>query len=103
MKLIECEDAMLFRGTVFRFKGEYPFCEEYVDFMLCEYPVVTDDNCPLALYCITGYSAGHLECVFPIEAKFENNPNCISKEWLIKNWNKKIYSQCNVDEIEVII
>ena len=103
MRLLECEDLSFYRGTVFRFKGEYPFCEEYVDFMLCVYPSVDDNHCPLALYCVSGYEAGHIEYVFPTEAQFENNPNCISKEWLIENWNKRIYDKCKADEIEVII
>lgn len=100
MKLIDCEEVMLYRGTVLRFKDEY---EEYVDFMLCEYPCVDEKYCPVALYCVSGYDAGHIEYVFPSEAKFENNWKCISTEWLVKNWNKRVYSQCRVDKIEVII
>ncbi|MCM1313784.1 MAG: Imm45 family immunity protein [Prevotella sp.] len=102
MKLIDYRAFELYRGTVFRFKGKYPFCEEYVDFMICDYPSVDENNCPFALYCISGYCAGHIEYVFPLEAESENSKS-INKKWVIENWNKKIYNGCNVDEIELII
>lgn len=102
MKLVDYRDSELYRGTVFRFKGKYPFCEEYVDFMICEYLSVDESNCPFALYCISGYCAGHIEYIFPMEAKSDNSMS-ISKKWIIENWNKKIYNECNVHEIELII
>lgn len=102
MKLIDYGGSELYRGTVFRFKGKYPFCEEYVDFMICEYPSVNENNSPFALYCISGYCAGHIEYIFPAEAKSENSGS-IDKKWITENWNKKIYNGCNVEEIELII
>ncbi|MDE6679142.1 MAG: hypothetical protein K2K02_08890 [Ruminococcus sp.] len=102
MKLIDYRGSELYRGTVFRFKGKYPFCEEYVDFMICDYPSVNENNCPFALYCISGYCAGHIEYIFPAEAESENSKS-IDKKWIIENWNKKIYNGCNVEEIELII
>lgn len=102
MKLLNCDILELYIGTVFRFKGKYPFCEEYVDFMLCDYPSCGKKCSPFALYCVSGYCAGHLEYVFPLDAKSENSSS-ISKEWLIENWNKKIYGECDVNEVEIII
>ena len=32
MKIVNSDVSELYAGTVFRFKGKYPFCEEYVDF-----------------------------------------------------------------------
>lgn len=101
MKLINYEKSELYIGTVFRFKGKYPFCEEYVDFMLCDYPSCGEGNSPFALYCVSGYCKGHLEYVFPSDAGSENSSS-INKEWIIKNWKKKIYSECDIDEVEII-
>lgn len=102
MKLIDYEKNELCIGTVLRFKGKYPFCEEYVDFMICDYPSVDEKCCPFALYCISGYCAGHLEYVFPAEAESENSKS-INRKWLADNWYEKVYNGCNADEIEVII
>ena len=96
MKLIDYTGSELYRGTVFRFKGKYPFCEEYVDFMICEYPSANENNSPFALYCISGYCAGHIEYIFPAEAKSENSRS-IDKTWITENWNKKIYNGFNAE------
>lgn len=102
MKLTDYKESELYRGTIFRFKGEYPFCEEYVDFMICDYPSVDEDSCPFALYCVSGYCAGHIEYIFPMEAKSKNSQS-IRKEWIIENWNDKIYRECKIEDIELII
>ena len=92
----------LFRGTVFRFKGNYPFREDYVDFMLCDYPNCSENKSPFALYCISGYCAGELEYVFPLEAMSEGSRS-IRKDWVLENWNKRIYDGCDIDDVEIII
>ena len=101
MKLIDCTDSAICSGTVFRFKGKYPFCEEYADFMLCDYPHGYPDCSPFALYCISGYHAGSLEYVLPCEAKCEKSHG-IKKDWIVKNWNTHIYAECDVSEVEII-
>ena len=75
MKIVNSDVSELYIGTVFRFKGKYPFCEEYVDFMLCDYPDCGEICSPFALYCVSGYCAGHLEYVFPLEVFFAR-PKC---------------------------
>ncbi len=102
MKLIDCTEPVLCRGTVFRFKGKYPFCEDHVDFMLCNYPHCGDDCIPFAIYCVSGYCAGHIEYVLPLEAQYENSRS-VSTEWVIKNWNRCIYADCAVSDVEVIL
>lgn len=101
MKLINCDIEELYVGTVFRFKGGYPFTEEYVDFMICDYPNCGENHSPFALYCVSGYCSGHLEYVFPLEAQSENFRS-ISKLWIIENWNNKIYGECDVKEVEIV-
>ena len=102
MKIVNSDVSELFIGTVFRFKGKYPFCEEYVDFMLCDYPDCGEICSPFALYCVSGYCAGHLEYVFPLEAQSENTRS-ICREWIIENWNDKIYDGCDIGEVEIIV
>ena len=98
MKIIKEKNKELYRGTVLRFKGKYPFTEKYVDFMICDYPQAEGN---FALYCISGYSAGSIEYVFPIEANSKETKS-IKTAWIIENWNKKIYKDCNVEELEII-
>lgn len=101
MKLVEYNRKEISSGSTFRFKSEgFPFVEDYVDFMLVDCPFVGDDNAPFAVYCISGYCAGNLECVLPSEAQHKNS-RTVDKDWLIKNWNKWIYS-CPVEEVEII-
>ena len=102
MKIVNYDVSELYIGTVFRFKGKYPFSEEYVDFMLCDYPDCGEKRSPFALFCVSGYCAGHLEYVFPLEAKSENT-HSICREWIVENWNGKIYDGCDVGEVEIIV
>ena len=70
--------------------------------MLCDYPDCGEKCSPFALYCVSGYCAGHLEYVFPLEAQSENTRS-ICREWIIENWNDKIYDGCDIGEVEIII
>ena len=101
MKLTNCPKPHLYRGTVLRFIGTYPFDKEYVDFMICEYHSAKEDRCPLALYCVSGYHAGCLEYVFPKGAQAEDAV-AISTEWLKENWQNKVYDGCTADKVTVI-
>ena len=68
--------------------------------MIVDYPICDNNQCPLALYCISGYCAGSLEYVFPLNAKTKDSVS-IEKKWLVDNWCKMIYSECEVNEIQV--
>lgn len=100
MKLTEYEKNCLFRGTVLRIKGSYPFTEDKVDFMICEFPTAKPDVLGLALFCVSGYEAGHFEYLFPSEAGVPGTVS-VDRDWLIKNWNKKIYLGCDVSDVEI--
>ena len=102
MKLTECEEARFYRGTVLRFGGKYPFTEESTDFMICEYPAADEKHLCLALICVSGYEAGHFEYLFPAEAGSQGTVS-VARDWLIENWSKKIYSDCGIEDVEVII
>lgn len=101
MRSVDNVSLELFRGTVFRFKGEYPFREDTVEFMLCDYPGCSENKSPFALYCISGYCAGELEYIFPLEAMSEGSRS-IRKDWVLENWNKRIYDGCDIDDVEII-
>lgn len=100
--LVNCKEKILYRGTIFRFKGKYPFTEHSVDWMICESPEQTGNCAPLVLYCVTGYYAGVREYVFPIEAKTKD-AIAINTTWLVENWNKMIYDGCDVSKVKVIL
>ena len=97
MKLIDHKREELWRGTILRFKGKYPF-EEIVDFMLVDIPCVESS---FAVVCISGYHAGETECYLPKEAK-NVSTHSISRSWLIKNWNKWIYPDCPIQDVLIL-
>ncbi len=94
MQLIKHIEKELWRGTILRFKGQYPF-EEIVDFMLICYPSCESG---FALTCISGYCAGNLELCLPEEAVNDFNSS-ISTQWVIDNWNKWIYDGCTINDV----
>lgn len=96
-KLIDCKAETLFRGTVFRCIGKYPF-ENIVDFMLVEYP--DDMSSGYAIYCISGYHAGCVEVVLPLKAVSQYNRG-ISVKWLMENWNEWVYPDCPIINVEI--
>lgn len=102
LKLTECTEPHLYRGTVLRFIGTYPFDKEYVDFMICEYYSAKEDRCPLAVYCVSGYHAGCQEYVFPKEAQAEG-AIAIRTDWLKENWQKMVCGGCTADKVTVIL
>ncbi|WP_278837968.1 Imm45 family immunity protein [Fusobacterium varium] len=94
-KLVNYPVKVLWRGTTFRCPGKYPF-EDIVDLMIID--TITE----FSIYSITGYHAGQMLCVLPKEALSPNNNiRAISKEWVIKNWDKWIYSDCAVEDVYI--
>lgn len=94
MKLIDYKKKELYRGTVFRFTGKYPF-EKIVDFMLIEYP---DCDSGFAMVCISGYHARQLEIALP-ETAVCSTSRAISTEWMIENWNHYVYAECGANQV----
>ena len=94
--LLECKEESFFRGVVFRFPAEHPF-EEIVDFMIIE-NMGSPTN--FKLICSTGYHAGQSELNFPEEAIHKDGG--ISVPWLKDNWEKWIYPNCSVSDVNYI-
>lgn len=94
--LLECSNEVFSRGTVFRAKGSYPY-EDVVDFMVFE---TLDEDRRFGLMVTTGYKAGLPLVWLPRES----NAECLglSKEWVLANWGKWIYPDCEVSQVLVI-
>ncbi|WP_182418760.1 Imm45 family immunity protein [Bartonella sp. HY038] len=104
-KLLDYEEMILWPGTIFRLKGQYPY-ENRVDFMIYE---TSYDEYPLGLIVTTGYHAGKkVPFVFPKEAftkrkieGFESRIFAINKEWVISNWQTLIYDGCTIEDVDI--
>ena len=96
LPLLDCKEKQFPRSIVFRFPAEYPF-EDIVDFMLIE-----DFDAPikLKLICSTGYHAGQTELIFPEEAAHPSGG--LSVEWVVSNWKKWIYPNCDIQDVVYI-
>lgn len=96
IKLVESEVKAFQRGNVFRVRGKYPY-EECVDFMLFETQV---EDRPYGLIVTSGYKAGLILIYLPKESACLNGG--IDKEWMLSNWAKWIYPDCDVSDVYVI-
>lgn len=97
MKLIDYKEKNISRGTVFRLPANWPY-EEWVDFMLFE---TQDDERPYGLIVSSGYKAGLFLIKLPIESISDEGLG-ISTEWVIANWAKWIYPECDVSDVYLI-
>ncbi|HGM6861301.1 TPA: Imm45 family immunity protein [Serratia rubidaea] len=97
MKLIDCKDKYISRGTVFRLPAVGPY-EELVDFMLFE---TQDDERPYGLIVSSGFKAGLFLVKLPIES-ISDEGHGLSTEWVINNWAKWIYPECNVEDVHIL-
>ncbi|AJF72050.1 MULTISPECIES: Imm45 family immunity protein [Raoultella] len=97
MKLIDYKEKSISRGTVFRLPANWPY-EEWVDFMLFE---TQDDERPYGLIVSSGYKAGLFLIKLPIESISDEGLG-ISTEWVIANWAKWIYPECDVSDVYLI-
>lgn len=91
VKLIDSTEESLQRGALLKFKSTYPF-EDKVIMMVCEGQSINT----FGLMTITGFKAGiNLYVQFPKEC-IENG---LSKDWLVKNWNKWVWPEGNIDDV----
>ncbi|CFR30542.1 Imm45 family immunity protein [Yersinia massiliensis] len=97
MKLIDRKEKSIYRGSVFRLPAAWPY-EELVDFMVFE---TQDDERPYGLIVSSGYKAGLFLVKLPIESVSDEG-NGLSTEWIINNWAKWIYPECNVEDVHII-
>jgi hypothetical protein len=94
-KLIALEQDAIWRGSVFRFPAKYPY-ESVVDYMVIE---DTQAESGLSILVSSGYKAGIRVQMLPIEALVEDNRRAISKDWLVRNWQKWVYQKCDVEDV----
>lgn len=94
MKLIDYKNKSIKRGTIFRLPAVWPY-EEWVDFM------VIDLFETHGLVVSSGHKAGLILISLPIEsASIEGR--ALSTEWVITNWAKWIYPECNVEDVYIL-
>lgn len=94
--LLECSNEVFSRGTVFRAKGSYPY-EEVVDFMVFE---TLEADRRFGLMVTTGYKAGLPLVLLPGESNAGRLG--LSREWVLENWGKWIYPDCDISHVLVI-
>ncbi|WP_151260377.1 Imm45 family immunity protein [Pantoea ananatis] len=94
MKLIDYKNKSISRGTVFRLPAVWPY-EEWVDFM------VIDLFETHGLVVSSGHKAGLILISLPIESA-STEGRALSTEWIITNWSKWIYPECNVEDVHIL-
>ncbi|WP_347114309.1 Imm45 family immunity protein [Leclercia sp. S52] len=94
MKLIDYKNKSIKRGTVFRLPAVWPY-EEWVDFM------VIDLFETHGLVVSSGHKAGLILISLPIESA-STEGRALSTEWIITNWAKWIYPECNVENVHIL-
>lgn len=94
MKLVDYKNKSIKRGTIFRLPAVWPY-EEWVDFM------VIDLYETHGLVVSSGHKAGLILISLPVEsASIEGR--ALSTEWVITNWAKWIYPECNVEDVYML-
>lgn len=97
VKLINYSKSALVHGTVLRLPGQWPY-EELVDFMVFDMP---DDERPSGLIVSTGHKAGLILVLLPKDSGLKEVRG-LSTEWVIANWEKWIYPECDVNDVYII-
>lgn len=97
LKLLEYDKKSISRGMVFRLPGQWPY-ESFVDFMVID---LADRERPFGLVVTSGYKAGLILVSLPNESNSEEG-RALSTKWIISNWNKWIYPECNVEDVYLI-
>ncbi|MBC3486938.1 Imm45 family immunity protein [Pseudomonas kermanshahensis] len=96
-KLIEHPEGIVSNGTILRFPAKWPY-EDTVDLMLTSIP---DDESGFGLVVTTGQKAGLILVRLPAECESQLGRG-VRLEWLIANWEKWIYPECNVSEVRLL-
>jgi hypothetical protein len=89
------DDPPLFRGTLFRYRKTAPI-EEIIDYLLFS----TQEASGLGLVRDSGYGAGNVLVILPAEAALDDKV-AISPEWLRRNWQNWVDSDCSADQVWV--
>ncbi|ELN2576890.1 TPA: hypothetical protein OUD64_003002 [Enterobacter kobei] len=96
MKLIDFKNNYVSRGAIFRLPAIWPY-EEFVDFMVFE---TQDNDSPYGLIVSSGYKAGLILVKLPIDS-ISDEGHGLSVKWVISNWKKWIYPECNVENVYI--
>ncbi|CNL09011.1 Uncharacterised protein [Yersinia frederiksenii] len=97
VKLTDFEEQALCHGNILRLPAQWPY-EEYVDFMVFD---TQDDERPNGLIVSSGYKAGLILVLLPLESSLPEVRG-LSTQWVIANWKKWIYPECEVNNVYVI-
>jgi hypothetical protein len=96
VRLVDYKNCSFARGNIFRARGEYPY-EESVDFMIFESQI---EERPYGLIVTSGYKAGLILINLPRESSSVDGG--LDKEWVVSNWEKWIYPDCDVSDVYFI-
>lgn len=97
VKLINYNYCGLVHGTVLRLPGQWPY-EELVDFMVFDMPY---GDRPNGLIVSSGHKAGLVLVLLPQESGLKDVRG-LDTQWVISNWEKWIYPECDVEDVYVI-
>ncbi|MEB6222217.1 Imm45 family immunity protein [Pantoea anthophila] len=97
VKLIEIKDIALRHGNIFRLPAVWPY-EAMVDFMVVD---LSNADRPYGLIVSSGHKAGLILVKLPAESCL-SEVRGLSVEWVIDNWDKWIYPECDVKDVYVI-
>lgn len=93
-KLIDYKEIFISRGMIFRLPACWPY-EEVVDFMVVEFAETH------GLVVSSGYKAGLILIKLPQESHLKEM-RALSTEWIIDNWTKWIYPECDVNDVYLL-
>ncbi|MCT4708597.1 Imm45 family immunity protein [Enterobacteriaceae bacterium H16N7] len=94
MRLVDYKNESIKRGSVFRLPAVWPY-ESWVDFMVID---LFDTH---GLVVSTGHKAGLMLIALPAES-VSTEGRALSTTWVINNWAKWIYPECNVENVHII-
>jgi len=94
MKLVDYKSKSINRGSVFRLPAVWPY-ESWVDFMVID---LFDSH---GLVVSSGYKAGLILISLPPESG-STEGRALNTDWVIKNWAKWIYPECNVENVHIL-
>lgn len=95
-KVVESQVQSVVRGNILRVSGKYPY-ENHVDFMVFE---TNSEDRPYGLIVTSGYKAGLILVYLPKESNSDEGG--LSKAWLVSNWRKWVYPDCDILDVYLI-
>jgi len=95
IKLIDSKKEHIGRGRVLRMPAQYPY-EDFVDFMVFD-PL--ENGYGMGLIVSSGYKAGLIAVLLPLESLGSVSTGGIETKWLIENWADWGYMDCDVSQV----